>query len=316
MPSTLNQPLAAGNEQPALRAVPAGPPPAPVSARAARQAAAAALAATGTHVQIRQLGKAYGQRQVLHDIDLDIQPGDFVAIVGRSGCGKSTLLRLLAGLEASSAGHINLDGAPLKREAVADQGLRLMFQDARLLPWKKVADNVALGLKGPDAAQRVIEALTSVGLAERANDWPAALSGGQRQRVALARALVHRPRLLLLDEPLGALDALTRIEMQQLIESLWRQHGFTAVLVTHDVSEAVALADRVLLIEDQGVALDELVPLARPRQRGQQAFATLEDRVLQRVLQQPDSGSGPNTLPPPQGEWPAITAVDTLRWAV
>jgi sulfonate transport system ATP-binding protein len=264
-------------------------------------------------VRVRRLGKAYGARQVLADIDLDIQPGDFVAIVGRSGCGKSTLLRLLAGLEGASAGHIDLDGAPLRREAVAEQGLRLMFQDARLLPWKKVGENVALGLKGPDAAQRVHEALASVGLAERAQDWPAALSGGQRQRVALARALVHRPRLLLLDEPLGALDALTRIEMQQLIENLWRQHGFTAVLVTHDVSEAVALADRVLLIEDQGVALDEAVPMPRPRQRGHQAFAALEDRVLQRVLQQPDHGHGPHTLPP---ELPAVPALGTLRWAV
>ena len=316
MPSTLNQAQTTGrHEAPTLRAVPSAHPSSPTDHRQAPSArvASSALASTGTHVRVRQLGKAYGARQVLADIDLDIQPGDFVAIVGRSGCGKSTLLRLLAGLEGASTGHIDLDGAPLRREAVAEQGLRLMFQDARLLPWKKVGENVALGLKGPDAAQRVHEALTSVGLAERAQDWPAALSGGQRQRVALARALVHRPRLLLLDEPLGALDALTRIEMQQLIESLWRQHRFTAVLVTHDVSEAVALADRVLLIEDQGVALDELVRLPRPRQRGQQAFAALEDRVLQRVLQQPDSGDGPHTLPP---ELPPVTALGSLRWAV
>ena len=141
-----------------------------------------------------------------------------------------------------------------------------------------------------------------VGLADRAHDWPAVLSGGQRQRVALARALVHRPRLLLLDEPLGALDALTRIEMQQLIEGLWKDHGFTALLVTHDVSEAIALADRVLLIEDHRIALDEHIPLPRPRSRGNAAFAALEDQVLQRVLRQPDGEHhAPADEPVPSG---------------
>lgn len=269
----------------------------------------------GTGVTLRNLGKAYGQRQVLQGIDLDIAPGEFVAIVGRSGCGKSTLLRLLAGLDGISTGRIDLDGQALRPDHVADQGLRLMFQDARLLPWKKVGQNVALGLTGPDARQRALDALTAVGLAERIDEWPAALSGGQRQRVALARALVHRPRLLLLDEPLGALDALTRIEMQQLIERLWREHGFTAVLVTHDVSEAVALADRILLIEDHNVALDEAVPLPRPRQRGHQAFAALEDRILQRVLQQPDADDGLPTQPG-AAELPGIARVEQLRWAV
>jgi sulfonate transport system ATP-binding protein len=181
-----------------------------------------------------------------------------------------------------------------------------MFQDARLLPWKRVIDNVVLGLQGPDALIRAGEALAQVGLADRAQDWPAVLSGGQRQRVALARALVHRPRLLLLDEPLGALDALTRIEMHALIERLWLQHGFTALLVTHDVAEAVSLADRVLLIEDHHVALDEAVPIARPRSRGHAGFAALENRVLQRVLQQP--------VIEPQRADPL--SVPQLRWAV
>ncbi len=248
----------------------------------------------GLRVSVRSLSKAFGGRQVLSDVNLDIGPGEFVAIVGRSGCGKSTLLRLLAGLDAASQGSIELDQSPLKPEALASQGLRLMFQEARLLPWKSVANNVALGLSGKDTRQRVLDALAAVGLADRHGDWPAALSGGQRQRVALARALIHRPRLLLLDEPLGALDALTRIEMQQLIESLWRTHGFTAVLVTHDVTEAVALADRILLIEDQGIALDERVPLSRPRQRGRHEFASLNERILNRVLQLPD-GSAPIT---------------------
>jgi sulfonate transport system ATP-binding protein len=240
--------------------------------------------ALGVALRIRQLGQSFGTREVLRDIDLDIAPGGFVAIVGRSGCGKSTLLRLLAGLDHATSGTIDIGGRPLDRRAPASQGIRLMFQDARLLPWKSVGHNVALGLTGADVQARVREALTAVGLADRSGDWPAQLSGGQRQRVALARALVHRPRLLLLDEPLGALDALTRIEMQSLIESLWRTHGFTAVLVTHDVSEAVALADRILLIEDQAIALDQSVNLVRTRQRGSAAFAALEDAVLQRVL--------------------------------
>jgi sulfonate transport system ATP-binding protein len=273
-------------------------------------------AALGTRVRLRGLGKHYGARLVLDQIDLDIAPGEFIAIVGRSGCGKSTLLRLLAGLEQTAQGDIQLDAKPLRPQAVASQGMRLMFQDSRLLPWKKVADNVALGLTGPDIAQRVQAALTEVGLAERGQDWPAALSGGQRQRVALARALVHRPRLLLLDEPLGALDALTRIEMQQLIERLWREHGFTAVLVTHDVSEAVALADRILLIEDHKVSLDEPVHLARPRQRGHAAYAKLEERVLARVLQQPQADEPPALQGTTDDFWSEPMPIQNLRWAV
>ncbi|RMR38015.1 ATP-binding cassette domain-containing protein, partial [Pseudomonas savastanoi] len=155
----------------------------------------------------------------------------------------STLLRLLAGLDKPTEGQLLAGSAPLDD---AREDTRLMFQEARLLPWKKIIDNVGLGLSGDWRAQ-ALEALEAVGLAERANEWPAALSGGQKQRVALARALIHKPRLLLLDEPLGALDALTRIEMQQLIEKLWHQYGFTVLLVTHDVSEAVAIADRVIL---------------------------------------------------------------------
>jgi sulfonate transport system ATP-binding protein len=172
-----------------------------------------------------------------------------------------------------------------------------------------VIENVALGLHpGQLAAAR--DALAKVGLADRANDWPARLSGGQRQRVSLARALVHQPKLLLLDEPLGALDALTRIEMQQLIESLWLAQGFTALLVTHDVQEAIALADRVVLIEDGALALDEPIGLARPRQHSQPGFAELERRILERVLQQTDAPAHT-----PAFDLPGLS-VSGLRWAI
>jgi len=292
-----------------LQALAVHSPPALIPRDASADRAAAPKASSrrprgGAAVDARGLSKRYGVRGVLNDVDLTIAPGEFVAIVGRSGCGKSTLLRLLAGLEAVDTGQITLDGDARARHQ-AD--IRIMFQDARLLPWKRVLDNVALGLDGPDAQERAREALSQVGLSDRASDWPAVLSGGQRQRVALARALVHTPRLLLLDEPLGALDALTRIEMHGLIERLWQRHGFTALLVTHDVTEAVALADRVVLIEDHRIALDERVPLARPRARGA-AFDAIEDRVLQRVLSQP----GEETPAPA----PGIVPLAAWRWAV
>jgi len=237
----------------------------------------------GTPVTLESIGKRYGNRTVLDNIQLRISSGQFVAVVGRSGCGKSTLLRLMAGLENASSGALLTGNAPLSN---AKEDTRLMFQDARLLPWKKVIDNVGLGLRG-HWRDNALQALETVGLADRANEWPAALSGGQKQRVALARALIHRPRLLLLDEPLGALDALTRIEMQGLIENLWQQHGFTVLLVTHDVSEAIALADRVLLIEEGRIGLDLAIDLPRPRRKGSAKLAELEAEVLERVLSPP-----------------------------
>ncbi|HYP34059.1 MAG TPA: ATP-binding cassette domain-containing protein [Burkholderiaceae bacterium] len=239
--------------------------------------------AAGLALRLEGLRKQFGARTVLDGIGIGVAPGEFVAIVGRSGCGKSTLLRLLAGLESPTSGQLLLGGAPA---AARRDDVRMMFQEPRLLPWRTVIQNVQLGLDAADAPARARDALAHVGLADRANDWPSVLSGGQRQRVALARALVHRPRLLLLDEPLGALDALTRIEMQRLIESVWRELRFTAVLVTHDVAEAVALADRVLLVEDGRATLDEPIPLARPRAHGAAAFAELEGRILARVLQE------------------------------
>lgn len=241
---------------------------------------------SGTPVAISNLSKHYGNRTILDQVSLHIPAGQFVAVVGRSGCGKSTLLRLLAGLESTTHGELLAGNAPL---AHAREETRLMFQDARLLPWKKVIDNVGLGLKGRAWRSAALAALEAVGLAERANEWPAALSGGQKQRVALARALIHRPGLLLLDEPLGALDALTRIEMQGLIESLWQQHHFTVLLVTHDVSEAVAMADRVLLIEEGQIGLDLTVDLPRPRRKGSARLAELEAEVLDRVMKRGQS---------------------------
>ncbi len=240
------------------------------------------VAINGVDISIQSLSKSYADREVLQSLNLQIAAGEFVAIVGRSGCGKSTLLRLIAGLETASTGQINFDHDP---------DIRIMFQDARLLPWKSVQHNVMLGLptNPPDTSGTSNEiadkALRQVGLASRAKEWPAVLSGGQAQRVALARALVHEPELLLLDEPLGALDALTRAEMQRLIETVWQARGFTAVLVTHDVQEAVALADRVLLIEDGEITLDERIALPRPRSRSNPIFAQLEEKILARVLQ-------------------------------
>jgi len=231
-------------------------------------------------VSLRGVEKRFGERTVLDRLDFSIERGSFVSIVGRSGCGKSTLLRLIAGLDQPTGGVLQRN-APA---TASELQVRIMFQDARLLPWKSVLDNVMIGL--PRSRRDEARAtLAEVGLSEREKDWPSRLSGGQRQRVALARALVHRPNLLLLDEPLGALDALTRIEMQGLIERLWREHKFTALLVTHDVQEAVSLGDRVVLIDAGRITLDTAVRLQRPRTRTSPGFAELEEQVLSRVLQ-------------------------------
>jgi sulfonate transport system ATP-binding protein len=235
-------------------------------------------------VRLRGVAKAFDRVGVLHGIDLDIPSGQFVAIVGRSGCGKSTLLRLMAGLETPTAGTVAVGGGG-RPDATA---VRLMFQEPRLLPWARIGANVEVGLTGRPATREpkllALQALANVGLAERAGEWPSVLSGGQKQRVALARALVSHPGLLALDEPLGALDALTRIEMQDLIEGVWMEQGFTSVLVTHDVSEAVALADRILVLHDGRIAEDVAVDLPRPRQRGDAAAAAIEGYVLSRLL--------------------------------
>jgi sulfonate transport system ATP-binding protein len=241
-----------------------------------------AAVSRGLDLTIRGLRKSFGDNEVLRGIDLHIPAGQFVAIVGRSGCGKSTLLRLIAGLESIDAGSISFG------EEVRPEDIRIMFQEPRLLPWARVLSNVEVGLgrerRSRDAQARAERALTEVGLAEKRDVWPAVLSGGQKQRVALARALVSDPRLLAFDEPLGALDALTRISMQRLLERVWRDQTFTAILVTHDVSEAVALADRVLVIEDGQIADDIDVDIQRPRQRGSADLAALEGSILRELL--------------------------------
>jgi len=233
-------------------------------------------------LRVHSVSKRFGEREVLHRLDLTVQEGEMVAIVGKSGCGKSTLLRLLAGLEKPNEGTIAVDSNLVNGR---NRSTRLMFQDSALLPWNSVLENVALA--APDRTRKrelALEALRQVGLVHRAHDWPAILSGGQRQRVALARALASEARLILFDEPLGALDALTRLEMQNLIEKLWQQRGFTAILVTHDVEEAVALADRVLLMQHGEFGYESLVSLSRPRDRANAAFAALKAEILSRVL--------------------------------
>jgi len=237
----------------------------------------------GARLLVNDVSKTFGDKKVLEGVRLDIPAGQFVAIVGRSGCGKSTLLRLVAGLETPTEGELSIDGTEI---AGIREDTRMLFQDARLLPWRTTAQNVQVGVK-TRSREEAVRALEQVGLAERENDWPGVLSGGQRQRVALARALAGSPRLLLLDEPLGALDALTRIDMQQLIEELWEKQRFTAVLVTHDVSEAVALADRVVLIDKGRIALDVNITLDRPRERDS-GFAHFEKLILDRILDRGD----------------------------
>jgi len=247
----------------------------------------------GIQLKLSELRKSFGKKDVLRGINLELQPGEFVAIVGRSGCGKSTLLRLVAGLDAPTYGTISLNNKPVEQKV--DPAIRMMFQDARLLPWQRVLANVELGLLGANskvyARQTALQVLRAVGLEDRADEWPSVLSGGQRQRVSLARALASAPSVLLLDEPLGALDALTRIEMQQLLETLWQEQGFTALLITHDVEEAVALADRVLLIEEGEITMDIEVALSRPRNRGDVKFGKLVERILQRVMTKSESVS-------------------------
>ena len=224
---------------------------------------------TDLAVRVRGLTRRFGEREVLKNLDLDIAPGEFVALLGASGCGKSTLLRILADLDREIIGEVEV---PVRR-AVA-------FQAPRLMPWKKVWRNVVLGLPGRPDRQRALAALEEVGIGHRADQWPKVLSGGEAQRTSLARALVREPDLLLLDEPFAALDALTRIKAQDLVGELWQRHGCAILLVTHDVEEAVLLADRVLVMKDGVIAHEERIAMRRPRDVADPAFARIRGDLL------------------------------------
>jgi sulfonate transport system ATP-binding protein len=220
-------------------------------------------------VAVRDLVRGFGGPNILDHLDLHIAEGEFVALLGRSGCGKSTLLRTLAGLDPAPAGTVTV---PAERAVV--------FQEPRLAPWKSVARNVALGLRGAGIARRVEQALDEVGLAHRSQAWPLTLSGGEAQRASLARALVRDPKLLLLDEPFAALDALTRLRMQSLVLDLWQAHRPAVLLVTHDVDEALQLADRAVVLAEGRIVADVPIPLARPRRHADAAFHRLRVRLL------------------------------------
>ncbi|MDT0317223.1 ABC transporter ATP-binding protein [Streptomyces millisiae] len=242
---------------------------------------------TGAAVRIEGLVRAFGDRRVLDALDLTVAPGEFVALIGRSGSGKSTLLRVLAGIDHDVTGYQRLD---------APENVSVVFQDARLLPWKRLLENVTLGLDGPDATRRGRTALAEVGLAGRERAWPVELSGGEQQRVALARSLVREPELLLADEPFGALDALTRIRMHALLRRLCEAHRPAVLLVTHDVDEAIALADRVLVLDAGRIAADLPITLPAPRAPGSPAYAALRADLLARlgVDVEPADADGPD----------------------
>lgn len=234
----------------------------------------------GIKINIEKINKKFGDKTVLKDLSLQIEAGEFVVIVGKSGSGKSTLLRLSAGLEEPTTGTVKFNQLS---NINSDANIRMMYQDSRLLPWKSVLNNVGIGLKG-DWKNNAEKTLEHVGLIDFKNQWPSTLSGGQQQRVALARALVNNPSLLLFDEPLSALDALTRLEMQNLIEKLWIEKGFTALLVTHDVQEAVRLGDRIILIEDGTITMDIKNTVSRPRGISNPELTKLEKDILQRIM--------------------------------
>lgn len=245
---------------------------------------------TGAQIDIQGVSHWFGSRQsplqVLDGVDLKVAPGEFVALLGPSGCGKSTLLRLVAGLETATRGTITQDGTAITRP---DPSRIVVFQDPTLYPWRTVRDNVALGLQARGVLgkerHRVDAALARVGLSEFANAFPHQLSGGMAQRVALARALVNDPRLLVLDEPLGKLDSLTRLAMQSELVELWQRAGFSALLVTHDVEEALFLAQRVIVFSPRPakIVAELHVDLPYPRHRGDARITELRHEALRHL---------------------------------
>lgn len=240
------------------------------------------------HVQIQKLDKFFPQEgealQVLEQINLNIQPGEFISIVGNSGCGKSTLLRLLVGLDADFQGSILIDGKPIQGTSL-ERGI--VFQDHRLFPWLNVEQNVALALEQSSLSktekQELIDYhLNLVQLSSFKKAYPSQLSGGMSQRVAIARSLVNRPQILLLDEPFGALDALTRANLQQELQRIWQSEKITTILVTHDVEEAVLLGDRVVVMQPHPGRIKRIEPihLERPRKREDYRLASIKNDIL------------------------------------
>jgi sulfonate transport system ATP-binding protein len=228
---------------------------------------------TGTSaVRVRDLHRSFNEAGgVLNGLDLDIARGEFVALIGRSGSGKSTLLRAMAGLDRDVAGHGSVR---------VPRQVSVVFQDSRLLPWRRVLENVTFGMRGRAAAEKGRQALAEVGLEGRERAWPHELSGGEQQRAALARSLVREPELLLADEPFGALDALTRIRMHVLLRRLCEAHRPAVLLVTHDVDEAIVLADRVIVLDDGVVRSDIRIDLTGRRSQADPRFAALRTRLL------------------------------------
>lgn len=222
-------------------------------------------------VTLRNLSRSFEGRTILDRVSLDIPHGQFVSLLGESGSGKTTLLRALAGLDddAESQGHFQVPAST-----------SVLFQDSRLLPWKTVIDNVTLGLRRTDAKATALDMLEAVGLRDKAHVWPSTLSGGQKQRASLARSLIRSPSLLLADEPFGALDALTRIRMQELLMRLVERERPTIILVTHDVDEALLLSDRILVLQDGRISEDHAISLPHPWRSHQSELIDIRAKLL------------------------------------
>ncbi|WP_062225875.1 ABC transporter ATP-binding protein [Aureimonas frigidaquae] len=238
---------------------------------------------SGASIRLQNIERSFAGKRVLRNVSLDVPAGAFVSLIGASGVGKSTLLKIVAGLDRQAGGTMTLSAGTDRAD------VRMMFQEDRLLPWRTVLGNVTLGTNGQDA--EAAELLRAVGLGGREQDYPSVLSGGQRQRAALARALLHRPDVLLLDEPFGALDALNRAAMQELLSRLLAQAPRTVLLVTHDVEEALLLSDRVIVMREGRIVRDLTPPGQRPRPRGDAELALLKEELVASLLQDDETAS-------------------------